>query len=138
VVHDWGVERFREVLARGYLETPLRMAKHAPIIGLDLHHGWQPQGGGKWFLGLSVENGRLKDEGNLRFRSGMRAIVSRFRCNVRLTTQQDVLLCDIPTSDRAGIDSMLNEYGIPRPEGLSQVQKWSMACPAIPTCGLAI
>src|SRR5204862_3985235 len=34
--------------------------------------------------------------------------------------------------------SVLIEYGIPRPETLSQVQKWSMACPAIPTCPLAI
>lgn len=33
---------------------------------------------------------------------------------------------------------MLNEHGIARPETLSNVQKYSMACPAIPTCGLAI
>ena len=138
VVHDWGVERFREVFARDYLRTPFRLPKYAPITGLDLHHGWQPQGNGKWFLGLSVENGRLKDDGLLRLRSGLRAIVGRFRLSVRLTTQQDVLLCDISTADRPAVESMLNEYGIPRPEGLSQVQKWSMACPAIPTCGLAI
>jgi sulfite reductase (ferredoxin) len=138
VVHDWGVERFREVFARDYLRSPFRLPKYAPITGLDLHHGWQPQGNGKWFLGLSVENGRVKAEGSLRLRSGLRAIVGRFRLSVRLTTQQDVLLCDISTADRPAVESMLNEYGIPRPEGLSQVQKWSMACPAIPTCGLAI
>lgn len=138
VVHDWGVERFREVLARGYWGKPLRMPKYAPITGLDLHHGWQPQGNGKWFLGLSVENGRVKDEGPMRLRSGLRAIVGRFGLSVRLTTQQDLLLCDISTADRPAVESMLNEYGIPRPESLSQVRKWSMACPAIPTCGLAI
>jgi sulfite reductase (ferredoxin) len=33
---------------------------------------------------------------------------------------------------------MLSEYGIPRPDTLSMAQKWSMACPAIPTCSLAI
>ena len=138
VVHDWGVERFREVFARDYFGKPIRLPKHAPITGLDLHHGWQPQGDGKWFLGLSVENGRIKDEGPQRMRSGLRAIVSRFELNVRLTTQQDVLLCDISTADRPAVESMLSEHGIPRPESLSLVQKWSMACPAIPTCGLAI
>ena len=60
------------------------------------------QGNGKWFLGLSVENGRIKDEGALRLRSGLRAIVSRFKADVRLTTQQDVLLCGIATADRGG------------------------------------
>jgi sulfite reductase (ferredoxin) len=138
VVHDWGVEEFRRVLSRDYFGRPMRLPRDVPITGLDLHHGWQPQGDGKWFLGLSVENGRLKDEGSLRFRTGLRVVVNKLRCNVRITTQQDVLLCDIATADRPTVDSLLAEHGIPRPEGLSLVQKWSMACPAIPTCGLAI
>ncbi len=138
VMHDWGIEKFREVFARDYWGGPLRMPKDVPITGMDLHLGWHPQGEGKWFLGLSVENGRIKDEGSMRLRSGLRAIVQKHRATVRLSTQQDVLVCDIATADRPSIDSMLNEYGIPRPESLSQVRKYSMACPAIPTCGLAI
>jgi sulfite reductase (ferredoxin) len=138
VMKDWGLEKFREVFARDYWGGPLRMPKDATITGLDLHHGWQPQGEGKWFIGLSVENGRIKDEGNYRLRSGLRAIVNKLKCNVRLTTQQDILLCDIATADRGTVDSLLNEHGIPKPENLSQVQKWSMSCPAIPTCSLAI
>src|SRR5262249_60367198 len=95
-------------------------------------------GDGKGFLGLSVENGRIKDEGSLRLRAGLRAIVSKLRCNVRLTTQQDVLLCDIATADRPAVDSLLSEYGIPRPGGLSQGRSWSMACPAFRRGGVAI
>jgi sulfite reductase (ferredoxin) len=138
VMHDWGVEKFREVFARDYWKKPLRPPVDAPITNLDLHLGWHPQGDGKWFLGLSVENGRVKDDGQMRLRSGVREIVKRVRANVRLTAQQDVMLCDIAPKDKADVDSLLNEYGIPRPENLSQVQKWSMACPAIPTCPLAI
>jgi sulfite reductase (ferredoxin) len=138
VMKDWGLEKFREVFYRDYFKHPARAMKDAPITGLDLHHGWHGMGNGKWFLGLSVENGRVKDDGSLRLRSGVRAIVSRVKASVRLTAQQDLMLCDIATADRAAVDSMLNEYGIPRAESLSQAQKWSMACPAIPTCGLAI
>lgn len=138
VMHDWGVEKFRDVFYRDYFTGPRRAPKEAPITGLDLHHGWQSMGAGKWFLGLSVENGRIKDEDSLRMRSGLRAMVSKYRCDVRLTTQQDVLLCGLTMDQRAGVDSMLSEYGIPRPETLSTVQKWSMSCPAIPTCPLAI
>ena len=138
VVHDWGVEKFREVFYRDYFPHPQRLPKDAPITGLDLHHGWQAMGGGKWFLGLSVENGRIKDDGAMRMRSGLRAITARFNPDVRITAQQDIMLCGISTADRAAVDSMLNEYGIPRPDTLSMARKWSMACPAIPTCGLAI
>ncbi len=138
VVHDWGAEKFREVFYRDYFKGPRRAAREAPITGLDLHHGWLSMGAGKLFLGLSVENGRIKDDGPLRMRAGLRAIVAKYKCDVRLTAQQDVMLCGFTTADRAGVDSMLSEYGIPRPETLSQVQRWSMACPAIPTCPLAI
>lgn len=138
VMHDWGVEKFREVFARDYWKKPIKLPVDAPITGLDLHHGWHPQGNGKWFLGLSVENGRIKDEGSMRLRSGLRAIASKVKANVRLSAQQDIILCDINPADKGTVDSLLNEYGIPRPENLSLVQKWSMACPAIPTCPLAI
>ncbi len=138
VVHDWGVEKFREIFQRDYWQKPLVLPKDAPITAVDLHHGWHSQGDGTWFLGLSVENGRIKDDGSMRLRSGLREIVKRVRCDVRLTPQQDVLLCGIDPASKAEVDSLLNEYGIPRPENLSMVRKWSMACPAIPTCPLAI
>lgn len=138
VMKDWGVEKFRDVFYRDYFKGERRAVREAAITGLDLHHGWQSMGGGKYFLGLSVENGRIKDEGSMRMLSGLRAIVEKYKPDVRLTTQQDILLCGLTMDDRAGVDSMLNEYGIPRPETLSMVQRWSMACPAIPTCPLAI
>ncbi|HKB02332.1 MAG TPA: NADPH-dependent assimilatory sulfite reductase hemoprotein subunit [Gemmataceae bacterium] len=138
VIHDWGIEKVREVFARDFLSKPIRLPRELPVTAVDLHHGWHPQGDGKYFLGLSVENGRIKDEGHVRFRSGLRQIVERFQPIVRITTQQDILLGDIDPANRPAIDSLLNEYGIPRPENLSQVRKWQMACPAIPTCGLAI
>jgi sulfite reductase (ferredoxin) len=138
VMKDWGLEKFRHVFYHDYFPHPPCPPREAPITGLDLHHGWHGMGHGKWFIGLSVENGRIKDEGTLRLRSGLRAIVARFQPEVRLTTQQDILLCGFSTADRAVVDSLLQEYGIPRPDTLSMVQRWSMACPAIPTCGLAI
>jgi sulfite reductase (ferredoxin) len=36
------------------------------------------------------------------------------------------------------LDAMLDEYGIPRPMQVSATRRHSLACPAIPTCGLAI
>jgi sulfite reductase (ferredoxin) len=137
VVHDWGVERFREVLA-GYLGAAPALPRPVEVSGYDLHLGWHPQGDGKWFYGLSIENGRVKDDGALRLRSGLRAIVERFRPELRLTPMQDVLLCNLDGGALPALERMLDEYGIPRSEQRSNVRQLSMACPATPTCGLAI
>jgi sulfite reductase (ferredoxin) len=137
LVHDWGVEGFRDVLA-GYVGWPLEWPRPVEVSGFDPHLGWHPQGNGKWYYGLSVENGRVKDEGTLRLRSGLRTIVERFRPGLRLTPGQDVLLCDLDSSALSLLERMLVDHGIKRPEELSSVRKFSLACPAIPTCGLAI
>ncbi|HVS40294.1 MAG TPA: NADPH-dependent assimilatory sulfite reductase hemoprotein subunit [Gemmataceae bacterium] len=137
VVHDWGVERFREVLA-GYLGGMPALPRPIEVGGMDLHLGWHPQGDGKWYYGLGIENGRVKDEGSLRLRSGLRAIVERFRPELRLTPNQDVLLCNLGGGDLPALERMLEEYGVPRPEQRTNARKLSMACPAIPTCGLAL
>jgi sulfite reductase (ferredoxin) len=137
LVHDWGVERFREVLA-GYLSTPLALLRPVEVSGIDLHLGWHPQGDGKWYYGLSIENGRVKDEGSRRLRSCLRTLVARLQPELRLTPSQDVLLCGLDGSALPVVEQLLAEHGVPRPEQVSPSRRLSLACPAIPTCGLAI
>ncbi len=138
VIHDWGMEKVREVFARDYWQKAIQLPKELPITGSDLHHGWHPQGDGKWFLGLSVENGRVKDEGDLKLRTALRTIVSKYKCAMRVTGQQDVLICDVVPENKSAIDAILDSHGVARPSNLSLLRRWAMACPAIPTCGLAI
>ena len=57
-------------------------------------------------------------------------------CAVRLTAQQDLLLCDV--TDRAALEAILDAGGVARPESVSLVRRNAMACPAKPTCGLAM
>jgi len=137
LVHDWGVAKFRDVLSE-YIGAPLQEPRPVTVRDFDLHLGWQPQGDGKWFYGLSIENGRVKDEGTMRLRSGLRTLIERFQPEIRLTPMQDILLCGLDASAKEEIDRTLAEYGIRRPEQVSTIRKHSMACPAIPTCGLAI
>jgi sulfite reductase (ferredoxin) len=137
VVHEWGVLRFREVLGQ-YIGGTLAQPKPIDVEEMDLHHGWHPQGDGKWFYGISVENGRIKDEDALRLRTALRKLVTQLRPSVRLTACQDLLLCELPEDACEFIDRCLAEHGVLRPDQLSRVRKLSMACPAIPTCGLAL
>ncbi len=137
LVHDWGAPKFRKMLEQ-YVGGKLARPKPMLIYELDPHLGWHSQGDGRHFYGLSIENGRVKDEGNLRLRTALRKLVERLRPNLRLTPMQDVLLCDLAAEARAEIEHTLAEHGVLRPDQLSTVQKLSMACPAMPTCGLAL
>jgi sulfite reductase (ferredoxin) len=56
----------------------------------------------------------------------------------RMTAQQNILLCDIEPSQRGEIDSILADHGVIPAEERSLIRRLSMACPALPTCGLSI
>ena len=108
------------------------------VSGCDSHVGWHDQGDGHWFYGISVENGRVKDLDNFRLRSALRLIVEKLQAELRITPMQDLLLCNLPASARAFIEETLKAHGVMLPGQVSEVRKYSLACPAVPTCGLAI
>lgn len=137
LISDWGVAKFRETVEQ-YFGGPLADPHPADVTGVDDHLGWHEQGDGRLFLGINVENGRIKDEGSLRLKAGLRAILGRFGMEVRLTPLQSLILCDIDPADRDEIERMMAEYGILRADQLSLLRRYAIACPAFPTCGLSI
>jgi sulfite reductase (ferredoxin) len=137
LVHDWGVPRFREMLA-GYLPSALVPPRPILVQAGDLHLGWRPQGDGRSFLGLSVESGRIKDSAGQRLRTALREVVRRFQPALRVTPSQDLLLCDLAAGARAEVEAILKDHGVRLPDELSPARRLALACPAIPTCGLAL
>jgi sulfite reductase (ferredoxin) len=137
IIADWGLPAFRAKIEE-YLGGPLRDPLPFGVTAVDDHLGWHAQGDGKLFLGIPVENGRIKDEGDYRLASGLRAFFQKYRTPARLTCQQSILLADLPPAWRAEVESWLQDYGIATIEQISTVRRWSMACPALPTCGLAV
>lgn len=137
LVHDWGVPKFREVLAE-YVGAPLVEPKTIPVTGFQTHLGWHQQDGERWWLGISVENGRIKDEGEFRLRTALRTLAQQFAPEFRITPVQDILLCGLTTEQKSQVNAILRDHGVAPAEMLPLVRTLSMACPAIPTCGLAI
>lgn len=137
IIADWGIDAFRAKVEE-YLGHAVTPTTGTPITGVDDHLGWHPQGDGKWFLGIPVENGRIKNEGPLNLKKGLRAIVDRFGLGGAFTCQQSVMFTGIDEADKAAIEKILEDHGIARVEQISTVRRWSMACPAMPTCGLAV
>ena len=102
------------------------------------HLGWHEDGDGKWFFGLPVESGRLKDEGNFRLKTALRKAVEKFKPVIYLTCQQDIILAGLEAGQKKELEDLLTSHGVKLPSQVSNVRKDSMACPALPTCGLAI
>ncbi len=137
LVEEQGIDWFRAELERRLgrqVSDPEPITWHA---ALD-HLGWHPQADGRWFLGLFVEYGRIKDVGSLRLRSGLRRAIEQFRPGIRLTPQQNILLTDIAEAQRAPLEALLHDHGIVTDPTLLGVRRHSLACPALPTCGLAL
>lgn len=137
VIANHGLDFFRGKVEE-HLGRKLAEARGVEITGVDDHMGWHEQGDGNLFLGINVENGRIKDDGSLRIKSGLRAILRKYGMNTRLTALQGVILCDIKPQDRPDISRMLADHGMAAAEDLSLIRRYSIACPALPTCGLSV
>lgn len=137
LIANIGLPAFKQKVEEYYGES-LPEPRNIQITGVDDHLGWHPQGDGKWFLGINVENGRIKDAGDLRLKTGLRVLLKKFPHRLRLTALQSIILCDVEERDRAAVDQILAEHGIRKVEELSLLRRYSIACPAWPTCGLSI
>ncbi len=137
LVEDRGIAWFRAETERR-LGRPLADPHPITWKGVHDHLGWRRQANGRWFLGLYVENGRIKDAGDVRLRSGLRAAIERFQPGVRLTGQQNILLTDIQARQREPLVALLAEYGVVADPADLGARRFAMACPALPTCGLAL
>jgi sulfite reductase (ferredoxin) len=138
LLHDWGVDKFRETV-EGYFGKTIAPYKPLPAFKYQDYLGWNEQGDGKLFLGISIDSGRIKDEGTFRLKTALREIIQQFDLPMRLTPSHNVILCEIDPSQQLAIQQILDRYGVHiSPEGIEPLVRYSMACPALPTCGLAI
>ena len=138
LLHDWGVEKFRGKVEE-YFGKPLRESKPLPEFKYEDFLGWHEQGDGKLFFGLSVENGRVKDDGNFRLKTALRKIIEQYHIPMRLTANHNIILYEINPEDKPHLEKTLQDHGVvTNPNDVDQILRYSMACPALPTCGLAI
>ncbi|MCQ8279478.1 NADPH-dependent assimilatory sulfite reductase hemoprotein subunit [Acetobacteraceae bacterium KSS8] len=100
--------------------------------------GWHEQGDGLWWLGVPVPSGRIGDSETSTLRTALREIVERFRVDPVMTAQQDVLLSNVRPEHKDEIDRILAEHRVVPAGALSTFERFALACPALPTCGLAL
>lgn len=137
VLQERGVDWFRsEVEQRAGIKLeparPFRFTKQGDLLG------WHRQTNGQCFLGLFVENGRIKDVDGYQLMTGLRRVIEQFQPEIRLTASQNLLLVNVRPDQREAVTRLLSENGVSVDNPFSATRLASMACPALPTCGLSL
>ncbi|MGQ1786457.1 MULTISPECIES: NADPH-dependent assimilatory sulfite reductase hemoprotein subunit [unclassified Saccharicrinis] len=135
------VDRIGPTNFKGLLEKRLgyKLEKSKPYnfkTNGDLF-GWKKAKSGKWFLGLYVEHGRVKDSDGQLLKTGLRKIAELKKCDFRLTGNQGLVLGAINDEDKKQIELLLKEYKIWPIGNLSGARKHAIACVALNTCTMA-
>src|ERR1051326_8239849 len=130
---EWARERLAEDLGK-----PLEPCRPMADFTVPDHLGWHEQGDGRLYLGLPIASGRIVDADGVRLRTALRDIVRQFRCDPILMPSQDIILSEIDPADRQRITEILRAYGVRSAEEWLPVDRWALACPALPSCGLAL
>ena len=137
LIHEWGMPKFRAEFEARFGKPMGEWLEVGPFT-LDDHLGWHAQGDGRYFYGIPVENGRIKDEGEMRLRTALRKISERFGTELRITAQHNLLVTDLEESEQEELLALLKNHGVRTKDDISKARRYSIACPALPTCGLAL
>jgi sulfite reductase (ferredoxin) len=133
LVESWGMDRFKSVTEQ-YYGKKFDAGMELAAFEFPTYLGWNEQGDGKLWYGVHVQNGRLRGE----MKKALRNVIERYELPVRLTAQQDMLLTDVDPAWKADIMATLKAAGVKDASEVDALERLSMACPALPLCGLAI
>ncbi len=136
LVEDWGIDRFRDEVEA---LLPFQLEPWQTIAPLEYHDWLGPheQGDGKVFYGIHIPNGRIADVFEARRKTAIAEIVRALEPGIVLTPTQNILLTDLDRKDVETVEAILAAYGVAAAP-VKPVRRFAMACPALPTCGLAL
>jgi sulfite reductase (ferredoxin) len=135
LIADWGPEKFREVLEKEYLgyALPDGGPPPPPRDGRRDHVGVHRQRDGRYYVGFAPRVGRVSGRSLTRVAD----LAARYGSGrVRTTTEQKMVILDVPGENVAGLTAELDAADLPATP--SVFRQHTMACTGIEFCKLAI
>ncbi len=135
-IEDRGLDNFRAEVEK---RTGIKFEAPRPFTFTSMgdRYGWTESGDGRAHLTLFVQNGRVQDTGAGAMQmSVLRRIAQLGIGDFRITADQNLILANIPVERQREIEDIVKAEGLLAP--WSGLQRNSMACVALPTCGLAV
>lgn len=135
---DYGLEWFKQEL-----DTRLGVVLEAPRpFSFERNgdtYGWNKGVNGKWSLTLFVEGGRVKDTKGHPLMTALRDVaLANANADFRLTGNQNLMIGNLDDAGKQNVDDLLRKHKVGEFAGLSGLRRNSIACVALPTCGLAM
>ena len=134
-IEDRGLDAFRAEVER---RTGVKLAPPKPVVFTSTgdRYGWSQGDDGRSHLTLFVQNGRVKDSPETAQQSALQTIAQIHDGGFRITPNQNLIIANIPTDKQTEIHWIAVKAGLLAP--WSGLRRNSMACVALPTCGLAL
>lgn len=101
-------------------------------------YGWVQGAGDKWHFTMFIQGGRIADFEGFEMMTGLREIAKVHTGDFRLTANQNLIIADVTPQKKEEITELLGRYGLIDVQQYSGLRRSSMACVALPTCGLAM
>ncbi|MDQ0246356.1 sulfite reductase (NADPH) hemoprotein beta-component [Bacillus fengqiuensis] len=101
-------------------------------------YGWVQGVEGKWHCTLFIEGGRVADFDDYKLMTGLREIAKVHTGEFRLTANQNVIIANVSSEKKKEISELIEQYGLTEGKHHSALRRSSIACVALPTCGLAM
>jgi sulfite reductase (NADPH) hemoprotein beta-component len=101
-------------------------------------YGWVKGVKGKWHFTMFIEGGRVADFEDFKLKTGLREIAKIHTGEFRLTGNQNLILSNITSQKKEKIEALMEKYGLSDGKHYSALRRSSLACVALPTCGLAM
>lgn len=136
-IEDRGVDWFKKEL-EARLGWKLGETRPFEFTSSGDRYGWTEGTDGKWHCTLFIQNGRLRDTDELPAKTGLREIAKIHTGDFRLTANQNLVIGGVTGEQKPRIEALLAQYKLDLPERITGLRLNSMACVALPTCGLSL
>ncbi len=136
-IEDRGVDWFKNEL-ESRLGWKLGETRPFEFTSSGDRYGWTKGTDSNWHYGLFIQNGRLRDTDEFPAKTGLREIAKIHTGDFRLTANQNLVIGGVTEEQKPRIEALLKQYKLDIPERITGLRLNSMACVALPTCGLAL
>ncbi|HEU0151809.1 MAG TPA: assimilatory sulfite reductase (NADPH) hemoprotein subunit [Arenimonas sp.] len=134
---DRGLDWFTSQV-EGRTGFPLAPARPFTFEHTGDRFGWVEGHDGRWHLTLRLLSGRILDGEDGAHLTGLREIARVHAGDFRMTPNQNLVIAGVPADQRARIDALVQAHGLDGYSTATPLRLESIACVALPTCGLAM
>ena len=128
---------FRDKLEE-YLGYKLEPARDFKFEYNGDRFGWVEDDKGKHHYTLFIPGGRVRDTPSAAIKTGLATIAKMHQGEFRMTANQNLVIANVSKDQKPAIEALLEEHRILNSRDLSALRLNSIACVALPTCGLSL